>query len=48
MPKITLEVNVSQEDLDKYGEGGIKNLLFDILERYGNEEHYDLNLIEEE
>lgn len=45
MEKVTLEVYVSKGDLSKYGKEGVKNLLIDILERYGSEEYYDPDLV---
>lgn len=44
MPKIVLEVTVSEDEVNKYGEDGIKTLLNDILDRYGNEEYFDPDL----
>ena len=47
LTKITLNPHAYQREVDKYGVDGLKSLWTDILERYGHEEYYDPDLVEE-
>ena len=47
LTKIPLEPHAYQREVDKYGVNGLKELWIDILERYGHEEYYNPDLVEE-
>lgn len=46
MTFITLKLIVGQAYLNQYGEAKYKALLYDIIERYGNEIYFEPNLLE--
>lgn len=45
MATLKLEVEVSEQELEEYGKEGMKELLGNILNRYGNEEYFDRNIL---
>ena len=44
---IPIVLYANPEEVDKYGEEGLKLLWTDILDRYANDEYYDPDLVEE-
>jgi len=44
---VTLKPQAYQFEVDKYGIEGLRVLWMDILERYGHEEYYEPDLVEE-
>lgn len=47
MVEIPLRPQAYKTEVSKYGEDGLKQLWLNILERYGNGDYYDQNLVEE-
>ena len=45
--QVAIVLYAGQDEVDKYSEEGLRNLWIDILERYGNEEYYDPDLVKE-
>lgn len=45
--KIPLETMLSKKLVERYGGvANVKDLLYDIIERYGNEDYFDESLLE--
>ena len=46
MKAITLDIPVTDAELERYGEERLKDLFYNILERYAHEEWFDPDIIE--
>lgn len=45
--KIPIQISVYSSEVEKYGVGGLKILLENIIERYFDEEYFDPDLVKE-